>query len=184
MDYVESELRIGGQEGIDQHIISAVFPEELVERLGQAAAPALDEGDHAWNQFILHSERWTPENGSTYSRWRRIHILDQRGAERYNTMMFTFDSQAEYIGVDLLEVRDAAGNIIAHGDPKQWFVNDIVDTETDMYDRELSVPHSWVGPGAVIDIRVTWQEKWGKNAYLYPTFLATGNPYGSHRPYS
>ena len=37
IDYVESELRIGGQEGIDQHIIAAAFPEQLVERLGQTA---------------------------------------------------------------------------------------------------------------------------------------------------
>ena len=91
--------------------------------------------------------------------------------------MFTFDSQAEYIGVDLLEVRDAAGNIIAHGDPKQWFVNDIVDTETDMYDRELSVPIPGVGPGTVIDIRVTWQEKWGEEHMPFTRrFLQPGTP--------
>ena len=161
--------------GLDRAILSASFPAELIEDLAKTSKPSLDDGDDSWNQFIAYSNRWDQDQGHIMSMWKRVHILNAQGAERFNTMEFTFDSDSERIGVDLLEIRDAQGKLVAQGDPDQWFINDIHDTDTDMYDRRLVVPIPGVSIGSIIDIRVTWAERWADDVlpftrqFLQPT---------------
>lgn len=174
---VASALLGQGNNSIVKTPIDAVpLPEEIAGRLTQIAPDDRVAGAFgAYEHFRVvgydyrQGERWRT---TTY---RKIKIVGQEGVDRFATLNVTFSPLSERLFVNRLAVYDAAGKLLAEGNPNDYYV--VADAKSDLAtgDSTLTIPVPQLLPGNTLEYTLTREQLSTVKEFGYEEVILTGS---------
>jgi tetratricopeptide (TPR) repeat protein/transglutaminase-like putative cysteine protease len=152
------------------------LPEEIAGRLTQIApddrvAGAFGAYEHyrVVGYDYRRGERWRT---TTY---RKIKIVGPSGVDRFATLNVTFNPLSERLFVNRLAVYDAAGNLLAEGNPNDYYV--VADAKSDLAtgDSTLTIPVPQLLPGNTLEYTLTRERLGSAKEFGYEEVILTGS---------
>lgn len=148
------------------------MPTDILERL--ANLPLNDESAGPYGAYERYrvvgydyrpGERWRSTN------YQKIKIVSQAGVDRYVTLSIDFDPVSERVYVNRLAVIDAAGIVVAEGNPNDYFV---VEAQGQLAtgDNTLTIPIPQLKAGNTVEFNYT-RERVVADEFGYEEVLLT-----------
>jgi transglutaminase-like putative cysteine protease/tetratricopeptide (TPR) repeat protein len=152
---INNILGEGENASISEALTAVPLPGELQSLVDGAPFNATVDGYGAW--FLNRITGYRFDGGETVSRThvQQIKVQDAQGVANFSTLEFNFDPAFEQFFVNSLVVRDAAGEIVAEGDPAAYYVTSAVDGYEASTERTAHLPVPSLAPGTVIEAVVT-----------------------------
>ncbi len=155
LDHVSGILGEGTNTALKTPIEPVAIPELLIEHGTPSDLPpdAKDFGVY----FTHRVTAIAYETGKDYRVTRKIaaRILDRRGAAHLRTWVIGYDPFAEEIYVNDLKVFDETGEIVAEGNPSDYYVVDNTQDGMTSQQRDVHIPIPGLEPGRMVELTVT-----------------------------
>jgi tetratricopeptide (TPR) repeat protein len=137
-------------------IDSVELPEEIAGRLSQMNPDDGVAGTFgAYENYRVVGYDYRHGEHRRMTTYRKIKIVGQEGVERFSTLTVTFNPLAERVFVNRLAVFDAAGALLAEGNPNDYYV--VADAKSDLAtgDNTLTIPVPQLQPGNTLEYVLT-----------------------------
>lgn len=131
------------------------MPAEIANRLtnlppDEEAAGAFG----AYEQYRIVGYDYRPGQRRRTTNYRKIKIVGQAGVDRFATLTVEFNPLSERVYVNRLAVLDAAGQIVAEGNPNDYFVVE-AQGELATGDHTLTIPTPQLKAGNTLEFTYT-----------------------------
>jgi transglutaminase-like putative cysteine protease/tetratricopeptide (TPR) repeat protein len=145
----------GENASISEYLSAVALPAELQALVDDAPFAATVDGYGAW--LLNRITGYAFDGGETLTRTllQQIKVQDAQGVTQFSTLEFNFDPAFEQMYVNSLVVRDAAGGIVAQGEPSTYYVTSTVDGFDASTEKTAHLPVPSLAPGMVIEAIVT-----------------------------
>ncbi|MCH6255934.1 DUF3857 domain-containing protein [Puniceicoccaceae bacterium K14] len=154
LDYAANAIGKSDTEVLKEEITPVEIPQSL---LSQIPIPGI-ANDKPTQSNILRSIiaiEFEPEKIDKTTTYRNIRILDDASLESYKTLSFNYDPFAEKIFINQLDVFDENDQLIASGNPDDFYVMDGADTSMATEDKTLHAPVPGLRKGVTLRYAVT-----------------------------
>jgi tetratricopeptide (TPR) repeat protein len=145
----------GENASISELLPAVPLPAALQSLVDEAAFATTVDGYGAW--FLHRITGYAFDGGEALTRTllQQVKVQDAQGVAQFSTLQFNFDPAFEQMYVNSLVVRDAAGEIVAQGDPSAYYVTSTVDGFEASTEKTAHLPVPSLAPGMVIEAVVT-----------------------------
>lgn len=143
-----------------KHVIEPVPLPALIRNAVQALPT--DTGGTGYDAYYIHMmEGFAFTRGKELKRtlYRKIHILNTGGVDKFSSLEFDFNPLSETVYVNTLDVLDQNGKRIAKGNPSDYYVIDKQADSMATFDQTLNITVPHLSPGNIIDLVVTIKKK-------------------------
>lgn len=170
-------------EGDNSALLSKIEPVDLPSSLAKAFDSADYGLDHdGFDSFYLN--RYTgyyysdskPLRKTFYS---QIKIQNETGVERFGTLEHDFNPTYEKVFINDLRVFDEKGDLVAEGDPKDYYVAD-KSSDQASFDKTAYLPVPSLSPGHTIRFVLSVEERGASDDFPVDRFVfSSDRPVGS-----
>ena len=161
LDYVSGMLGEGDNTLVRKPLEPVAIPDAVERALEQIHARPWHAPDSidAYDLSLSTGYHYEADQPLRTTFRRVIKINNRAGVDRFSTLTFDFDAQAESMFVNAVEVRDPEGNLIAQADIEASYVVDTNQDEMGTDDKTLTVPVPGLAPGYELSFVVTTESK-------------------------
>ncbi len=177
VDAVSGMLGEGSNSLVKTPIEPVAIPDALRPAVKADSSDEYLRGYSAWYRYAVRAISFQRGQEFKITEAQMIEIRDQQGVEKFSSLEFPFDPLGEEIFVNVLTVRDAAGEVISQGKVEDSYVIDQGTDQTAAQGKILHVPVAGLRPGCTVETVVTRRETGPAKVFSFQhSTLAKGLP--------
>jgi transglutaminase-like putative cysteine protease len=177
LDSINGILGEGENASISEPVEVVPLPESMQALVDDVSGAARIEGYGAYFINRITGYAFDDSESLTRTQLQQIKVQDAQGIEQYSTLEFDFDPAFEQFYVNRLVVRNAAGEIVAEGDPSAYYVTSVVDGYEASTEKTAHLPVPSLAPGVIIEVVVSKTTNVQKNEFpLDIHYLSASRP--------
>jgi tetratricopeptide (TPR) repeat protein len=177
LDSINGILGEGENASISEPVEAVPLPESMLALVDDVSGAARIDGYGAYFINRITGYAFDGSESLRKSQLQQIKIQDAQGIEQHSTLEFDFDPAFEQFYVNRLLVRNAAGEVVAEGDPAAYFVTSTVDGYEASTEKTAHLPVPSLAPGVVIEVLVTKNSNVDENEFpLELHYLSANRP--------
>lgn len=179
LDYVAGVLGEGDNTLVRNPIEPVPIPKTILDAVVATEALPWEAPETADAYDLSSSVGYQFNDGEPLRKTKRrvVKIINQAGVERFSTVSFDFDAQAETLYVNYVRVRDADGEVLAEADLESYYVVDTDQDEMGTDDKTLMIPVPGLAPGCELSYEVTIEDKTETESFPFERYyMLAGQP--------
>jgi tetratricopeptide (TPR) repeat protein len=155
LDFVSAKLGQGNNAAVREEIAPVDVPGFIRDKMKKTEPdPALGTKYGAWISFEVTGYSWHLKAPLKKTFYQSVKVIDESGVAAFSTLSRTFDPLREKIYVNSLAVYGENGELIASGNPDNYY---LVDEKSELatYNKTLIIPVPNLRPGCTIEWSIT-----------------------------
>jgi len=164
---VSALLGEGTTLALKEEIPPVDLPEDVRSFMDHATLPDADESESAHVLYAVNGVRFVRNEEQRTTLWWKVAIRTRQAAQQYSRLEFPYDPLAEEIFVNQLVVRDAEGNELSSGVPKDAYVLSPPQDDAATSSKILHVPVRGLEAGATLEVVLTRRDRGNHETFSY-----------------
>ncbi|MBN1553691.1 MAG: DUF3857 domain-containing protein [Phycisphaerae bacterium] len=152
---ISALLSQGNNSLVKEEIPPVPLPPSLIETLRNLPHQPDVPGYGSYTRYSIEAVSYQPGKEQKCTFHDQIKVVDQNSVSQYNTIHFTFNPLYYRLYVNDLIVRNEKQDIVARGNPNDYYVIDRQHADAADFNATLHIPVPSLRPGYTIEIKIT-----------------------------
>ena len=177
LDLASAALGQGNQSSIKDPLEQVEVPASLREAIDKQDVAPLESGHHRQWLEAITGFHFQPQQPLRRTEFRVVRVLNRTGVQEESTLELSFDHVYERIYLHYLQVMNEAGEVVAEGQPSDYYVSGGDASVMATNDRILYAPVPGLQPGYTIRYAYTRQGLGAVSQFPFERFfMVAGTP--------